>query len=69
MAIESSQLASEAYRVTDIDEFTELVFEKGWTDGFPVFPPTEKKVRQILDYIKRPADESLVPVPHAAGLR
>jgi hypothetical protein len=41
------------------DEFAELAFERGWTDGFPVFVPTEKRVLAILDYIQRPAGESL----------
>ena len=45
--------------VSDFDEFQELVFERGWTDGFPVFIPTEKRVLSILDYVKRPPNESL----------
>ena len=40
----------------DIDEFTDMAYQKGWTDGLPVLPPTEKKVTAMLDYLKpRPA--------------
>jgi hypothetical protein len=47
------------FEFTDPDEFAEMAFDRGWTDGFPVFVPTEKRVLGILDYIKRPANESL----------
>jgi hypothetical protein len=59
MVIGEHQLAAKKYSIADIDEFQEMVFERGWTDGFPVFMPTEKKVLEILDYIGRPANDSL----------
>lgn len=36
----------------DADDFfhaVELYYERGWTDGLPVLPPTEKRVRALLD--------------------
>ncbi len=59
MVAEDFKLAAKKFSIEDIDDFTDFVFEQGWTDGFPVFVPTERRVRQILDYIGRPADESL----------
>src|ERR1043165_6040056 len=59
MAIQASRLMAEAYRIDDVDEWADFVFEQGWTDGFPLFIPTEKKVIEILDYVRRPPEESL----------
>jgi hypothetical protein len=56
---EEPTVAAEKHRFLDPDEFTEMAFDRGWTDGTPVFVPTEKKVLAILDYLKRPANESL----------
>ncbi len=41
-------LASPRYSV-DEAEAIEFFFEKGWTDGLPVVPPTEKKILAMLD--------------------
>jgi hypothetical protein len=32
-----------------IDDFMEIFYERGWTDGLPVVPPTERSVRRFLD--------------------
>lgn len=45
------------FEVAGIDEFTELAYERGWTDGFPVLPPTEEKVAAMLDYYGRDPQE------------
>lgn len=44
------------------DEF-ELFFERGWTDGLPVVPPTEERVRRMLTGTVRPPDEVVAVVP------
>src|SRR5687767_11215755 len=59
VAKEELTVAAEKHRFMDPDEFTEMAFDRGWTDGTPVFVPTEKKVLSILDYLKRPASDSL----------
>ena len=45
----------------DIDDSPEAVFqfmlEQGWSDGLPVIPPTESRVRSMLDYAQRDASE------------
>ena len=62
------ELASKAFEFADIDDFTEEAYRKGWTDGLPVLPPTEKKVTAMLDYIRRDPGELLGVVPPGEGL-
>src|SRR5258706_12765269 len=61
-------LASKVYECADIDEFTELAYQKGWTDGLPVLPPTEKKVQAMLHYIRRDPQESLGVISPGEGV-
>jgi len=44
------------------DEFDAL-FERGWTDGLPVVPPTERRVLAMLGGTKRAPDEVVATVP------
>src|SRR5262249_2141201 len=43
----AAALTSKRYRVEDIDA-GEFCFQQGWTDGLPVVPPTEDRVRMML---------------------
>jgi hypothetical protein len=61
-------LRSEAYEAVDIDEFTEMAYRKGWTDGLPVLPPTTKAVTLILDYLQRDPDEVIGVLSPAEGI-
>lgn len=45
------------YSVDSIEKFIDLVYEKGWTDGLPVFPPTPKLVGEAIDYLGRDPGE------------
>ena len=42
-------LSSARHAVADLAQAIELCFEKGWTDGLPVVPPTEAAVRAMLE--------------------
>ena len=44
------------------DEF-EALFERGWTDGLPVVPPSERRVLAMLGGTTRPPDEIVATVP------
>ena len=55
------QLASKVYECADIDEFTELAYQKGWTDGLPVIPPTPQRVQAMLGGWDGDASLGLVP--------
>ena len=41
-------LQSRAYEVADAHEANELFQRNGWTDGFPIVPPTEASVRRFV---------------------
>jgi hypothetical protein len=41
----------------------ELFFERGWSDGLPVVPPTERAVREMLAAAGRAPDEPVGPLP------
>jgi hypothetical protein len=45
----TKSLTSPRHSVDDVGQAIELCFEKGWTDGLPVIPPTEARVRAMLD--------------------
>jgi hypothetical protein len=45
----NTTLHSARYAVDDPAHAIELCYERGWTDGLPVVPPTEAAVRQMLE--------------------
>ena len=56
-------VVSEQYEVEDLDDAIELYYRNGWTDGLPVAPPTEEKVRRFLEAAGREPDEVLGVYP------
>lgn len=44
-----TELQSTRYEVSDTEEAIEFYYAKGWTDGLPVVPPTERSIRAMLD--------------------
>ena len=59
-------LTSRRYSVADPAEAIELCFEKGWTDGLPVVPPTEERVRATLDAARLRPGEQVAYIAHRA---
>src|SRR5262249_52391014 len=54
----ATSLISARYSVDDLTQAIELCFERGWTDGLPVVPPTEARVRAMLEGARlEPAQE------------
>lgn len=51
---------------TDLDAI-EYYFAQGLTDGLPVVPPTEARVRAMLDATPKPADKVVALVPPNFG--
>lgn len=45
------ELASRHFESPDLDDAMELCQAKGWTDGLPVVPPTEKRIEAMLDAV------------------
>lgn len=56
-------LTSTFYEVDSQLDAIEFCYEKGWTDGLPVVPPTEKKVIEFLDYAQLEPDQVLGEIP------
>ena len=44
-----SELTSVRHEVPDTPEAIEYCYRQGWTDGLPVVPPTQERVREFLD--------------------
>jgi hypothetical protein len=42
-----------------VDEVNRLFYENGWSDGLPIVPPTESRVREFLRFTERDPDEEL----------
>lgn len=53
----TDRITSARHPVEDALQAIEFYFEKGWTDGLPVVPPTEARVREFLDRAGRAPDE------------
>ena len=49
--------------VAPLQDEHELAFERGWTDGLPVVPPTEQRVLRMLAGTTRAADELVGLIP------
>lgn len=56
-------LSAEQLDAEDVYEAIELYYERGWTDGLPVVPPTETRVRLFLDAAGLEADQVLGEIP------
>lgn len=55
---------TETFRVgSTLEDYQDLVASKGWGDGLPVVPPTQERVRAMLDAVGHPADLSLGQMP------
>lgn len=46
----------------------EMYYQKGWTDGLPVVPPTQEKVREMVEFSGRDGEEVLGIVPPREGI-
>ena len=50
------------------DRINEIFYERGWTDGLPIVPPTEARVRAMLSGMPwRNADDLINVVPPRMG--
>src|SRR4029450_10024054 len=59
---------SEAIDVSDYHAAVELFFDRGWTDGLAVVPPTEELVEAMVHASGRQPDEELGEIPPAQGI-
>jgi hypothetical protein len=62
----AATLTSRRHRVEDDADAIEACFEKGWTDGLPVVPPTEARVRALLDGARLDPTARIASIEHRA---
>jgi len=58
-----SLLKSRRVEIADAEDELEALFDRGWTDGLPVVPPTEERVLRMLEGTTRAPDEIVATVP------
>ena len=59
---------SEIVEVADGQAAVELFFERKWTDGLPVVPPTEEAVAKMIEYVGRNPQEVVGEIPPYGGI-
>src|SRR3989304_2115587 len=52
----------------NIFEIFNLYYEKGWTDGLPIYPPTEAAVSDMLRFTDRERDDVVAIVTPRNGV-
>ncbi|MGH7898456.1 MAG: thioredoxin family protein, partial [Candidatus Binatia bacterium] len=58
-----SKLRSRRVEVAALEDEHEALYARGWTDGLPVVPPTERRVMAMLEGTTRKPDEIVAVVP------
>ncbi len=61
--VPASRLSSERHGAESLEDAIELCFERGWTDGLPVVPPTPEKVWRFIEGTGRAPDEVVCEYP------
>jgi len=58
-----SVLRARRVEIADAEDEIEALFNRGWTDGLPVVPPTEARVLRMLSGTNRAPDDIVAIVP------
>jgi hypothetical protein len=56
-------LASRRVELAELEDEMEAAFDRGWTDGLPVVPPTEARVLRMLEGTNRAPDVIVAVIP------
>jgi hypothetical protein len=59
-------LASKRYAVDDAVDAIEFCYDKGWTDGLPVIPPTAERVQAMLEAVHLDPQHPVATITHRA---
>ena len=59
----AGELRSRRVELGELEDEAEAMFDRGWTDGLPVVPPTEARVLRMLTGTTRSPDEVVAVVP------
>ena len=58
-----STMRSRRVELAELEDEAEAMFDRGWTDGLPVVPPTEARVLRMLDGTTRTPSDVVAVVP------
>ena len=61
------QISSRTLKISDEEDSLEACYDRGWTDGLPVVPPTELRVVRMLTGTNRDPSEIVGKVPPDYG--
>lgn len=59
----SSLLTARQVDIADAEDEFEAMFDRGWTDGLPVIPPTQERVLRMLEGTTRSPSDVVAVVP------
>ena len=59
----AERLRSRPIAIGDLEDAIEACFDRGWSDGLPVVPPTPDRVLRMLEGTRRAPDEVVALVP------
>lgn len=62
-ATHGDRLQARHIELAELEDDIESLFERGWSDGLPVVPPTPERVLRMLAGTSRPASEVVAEVP------
>ena len=62
----AATLTSKRFTARDEAEAVELAFSRGWSDGLPVVPPTEARVKAMLQAARLDPDRQIAFITHRA---
>ena len=66
---ETPRLVSERVKVHDsLDEINGLFYERGWTDGLPIVPPTPERVNAMLAAVDKDPQEQIALLAPKTGI-
>lgn len=60
---EGGTLRSRRVEIATLEDEIEAMFDRGWTDGLPVVPPTPERVLRMLEGTSRSPDDIVVLAP------
>ncbi|MEJ2170964.1 MAG: hypothetical protein P8X90_36195 [Desulfobacterales bacterium] len=56
-------LRAAAIETHDALDAIELFYQRGWTDGLPIIPPTERRIQAMLDTVRMAPDTIIGSIP------
>ena len=60
---ESHRLKARRVELASLEDEIEALYDRGWSDGLPLVPPTERRVLAMLGGTTRAADEVVATIP------